>query len=136
TVEGVTARRIASADEIGAVLAAGEIPVLVDPDGAALESLRPSAIIDARMEKRNLGTTIGDAPLVIAFGPGFSAGVDCHAVIETNRGHDLGRVIYQGCAEPDTGEPARVLDKTHTRVLRAPAAGNVEPLAAIGDHIL
>ena len=110
TVEGVTGRRVASIDEVGAVLAVDEIPVLVDPGGAALETLRPAVVIDARMEKRNLGTTIGDAPLVVAFGPGFNAGIDCHAVIETNRGHDLGRVIYEGCAEPDTGEPARVLD--------------------------
>ena len=135
TVEGVTGQRVASIDEVGAVLAVDEIPVLVDPGGAALESLRPAVVIDARMEKRNLGTAIGDAPLVIAFGPGFNAGVDCHVVIETNRGHDLGRVIYEGCAEPDTGEPARVLDKTHTRVLRAPTSGRVEPLAEIGDHI-
>lgn len=135
TVEGVTGRLVARCEDVMGVLAADEIPVLVDPEGAALEALRPAVVIDARMEKRNLGTTIGDAPLVIALGPGFNASVDCHAVIETNRGHDLGRVIRQGYAEPDTGEPGRILGKTHTRVLRAPADGYVEPLAEIGDPI-
>jgi len=85
------------------------------------------------MAKRNLGTTRRDAPLVIALGPGFEAGQDCHAVIETNRGHSLGRVILAGSAEPDTGRPGSVKGHESDRVLRAPAAGFVTSQAAIGD---
>jgi xanthine dehydrogenase accessory factor len=117
------------------VLAAGDIPVLIDPEGSALAVLQPVVVIDARMEKRNPGTRLSDAPLVLALGPGYSAGVDCHAVIETNRGHSLGRVIWQGSAEPDSGEPGSIGLKTHTRVLRAPADGHVRAHAAIGDVI-
>jgi xanthine dehydrogenase accessory factor len=112
------------------------IAVIVDPTGAVLSQLRPAVVIDARMEKRNPGTTIDDAPLVIALGPGYTVGVDCHAVIETNRGHDLGRVIWQGSAEPDTGEPGVMGGHTHSRVLRAPAAGQVQAHYAIGDPVV
>jgi len=135
TVEGVTARHCGDLDGVKNALAAGEIPVLIDPDGAYLFDLQPVVLIDARMEKRNPGTRIDDAPCVIALGPGFMAGVDCHAVIETNRWHSLGRALYTGGAEPDTGEPGAVGGKTHSRVLRAPTDGNVTPHAAIGDHI-
>ena len=89
------------------------------------------------MAKRNTGTHLDDAPLVVALGPGFTVGVDCHAVIETNRGHTLGRVLWHGSAEPDTGTPGElpgVGGKT-SRVLRAPIGGHVEPLAKIGDHV-
>lgn len=134
TVEGVTAR-LTDVENIAVVLGEDTIAVLVDPIGEALERLKPLAVIDARMEKRNLGTTLQDAPLVVGLGPGFTAGLDCHAVIETNRGHDLGRVIAHGPAEADTGEPGSVQNQTHSRVLRASAEGYVRPLAAIGDTI-
>jgi xanthine dehydrogenase accessory factor len=133
TVEGLTARRIENPAEIPAVWAAGEIPVLADEAGDSLGVLRPAVVIDARVAKRNLGTTLDNAPLVIALGPGFAAGQDCHAVIETNRGHSLGRVIWSGSAEPDTGKPGSVKGHASDRVLRAPAAGFVMPQAAIGD---
>jgi xanthine dehydrogenase accessory factor len=87
------------------------------------------------MAKINLGTALYDAPFVIALGPGFTAGHDCHVVIETNRGHDLGRAIYTGCAEPNTGVPGTIQGMSHTRVLRAPIDGRIEPLAQIGDII-
>lgn len=135
TVDGVTARLTAGSDEALAVLSAGDVPVLIDPAGASLAVLQPAVLVDARMEKRNLGTTLNDAPLVIALGPGFTAGVDCHAVIETNRGHNLGRVYWQGMAEPDTGEPGAMAGHTHSRVLRAPADGYVIAHAEIGDSI-
>ncbi|MCC6802979.1 MAG: EF2563 family selenium-dependent molybdenum hydroxylase system protein [Anaerolineae bacterium] len=135
TVEGVTARRIASRAQVDDVISAGEIPVLIDPEGEAIPALKPVVILDARMEKRNPGTTMGDAPLVVALGPGFTAGVDCHAVVETNRGHNLGRAIYSGAAESDTGEPGSVQGQTFSRILRAPADGCVEPHAEIGDVI-
>lgn len=135
TVEGITARRVESVAQVDEVIAAGEIPVLIDPGGASLATLKPVVMLDARMEKRNLGTNVDDAPLVVALGPGFTAGVDCHAVIETNRGHNLGRVLYAGAAEPDTREPGSVQGQTFSRILRAPADGCVEPHAEIGDAI-
>lgn len=136
TIEGITARRIASSDDVQTVLDRGEIPVLCDPDGGSIAALQPLVIVDARMEKRRLDTRIDDAPLVVALGPGYTAGVDCHAVIETNRGHWLGRVIWDGPAEPDTGVPGRVDGKSkHDRVLRAPADGRVEAQADIGDAV-
>lgn len=131
-VEGITARRTDAAGA-DAIAQAGEVPVIIDPEGLCLPALAPDVLVDARMEKRNLGTRRGDAPVVIALGPGFSAGLDCHAVIETNRGHFLGRAIYHGSAEPDTGEPGSIGSHTHTRVLRAPADGHVRAHAAIGD---
>ena len=108
--------------------------------GASASSLaavgrRPSAVIDARMAKRNLDTTRDMAPLVIALGPGFTAGADCHAVIETNRGHRLGRVIWHGPAEANTGTPGIVSGKGAERVLRAPAAGVVQWRKEIGDRV-
>jgi xanthine dehydrogenase accessory factor len=135
TVEGVTARHVDDIGKIDTTLEAGEIPVLIDPEGRSFSRLKSIILVDARMEKRNLGTTIHDAPLVIALGPGFAAGVDCHAVIETNRGHSLGRAIYEGLAEPDTSEPGSVKGQTHSRILRAPIDGYVQPCAQIGDRI-
>jgi xanthine dehydrogenase accessory factor len=135
TVEGLTARRVECAADVPGVQAAGEIPVLVDEAGTALTVLRPAVVVDARLAKRNLGTTPGDAPLVIVLGPGFEAGKDCHAVIETNRGHRLGRVIWNGAAESNTGTPGSVQGHASDRVLRAPADGYVTPRAAIGDRL-
>jgi xanthine dehydrogenase accessory factor len=135
TVEGLTARRIERAADVDTVLAAGEIPVLVDETGASLAELKPVVLVDGRMAKRNLDTTPDGAPLVIALGPGYEAGQDCHAVIETNRGHYLGRVIWFGSAQPDTGLPGGVWGHVADRVLRAPADGTVTPRAAIGDPL-
>lgn len=135
TVHGVTARHVTHTDDVARVLAAGEVPVLADPDGEALPTLAPTVLVDARMEKRNLGVTRDDAPLVVAIGPGFTAGDDVHAVVETNRGHDLGRVIWSGTAEPDTGKPGTVLGKTKSRILRAPADGHVMAQVEIGAHV-
>lgn len=132
-IEDLSVRRVATPSEARAMAADGTIPVLVDPDGESLRALRPAIVVDARMAKRNLGTRREDAPLVIALGPGFSAGEDCHAVIETNRGHRLGRVIWSGPAEPNTGRPGTVQGRQSDRVLRAPADGTVEPRYAIGD---
>jgi xanthine dehydrogenase accessory factor len=134
-VEGIRARRVDDVDAAHRALRQGLIPVLVDPEAKCRVELNPAVIVDAIMAKRNTGTTITDAPLVIALGPGFTAGVDCHAVIETNRGHALGRVIYEGCAEPDTGQPGAVGGKTVERILRAPVAGVVEGEAAIGERV-
>lgn len=134
-VEGITARRVEEDAAAREALSAGVVPVLVDPAGASLAALRPAVLVDAIMAKRNTGTTIRQAPVVIALGPGFTAGVDCHAVIETNRGHYLGRVIIEGSAEPDTGRPGSIGGKTDERILRAPVAGSVRGMAQIGARV-
>ena len=134
TVEDVTAR-LATAETVEETLAAGYIPVLVDPEGRSIPKLKPDALVDAILAKRNLGTEIRDAPVVIGVGPGFTAGVDCHAVVETMRGHSLGRVIREGSAIPNTGIPGLIGGFAGERVLRAPAAGLFHPLRDIGDAV-
>ena len=113
----------------------GLIPLFIDPGCGIKSELRPQVLVDAILAKRNVGTTIRDAPLVIALGPGFATGLDCHYVIETNRGHHLGRLLTAGSAEPNTGVPGPVLGMTHERVLRAPADGRWETALAIGEAI-
>jgi xanthine dehydrogenase accessory factor len=135
TVEGITARRVDTPAQARDLTATGIIPVLVAPQPDAAQQLHPAVLVDAIMAKRNTGTTLADAPLVIALGPGFSAGQDCHAVIETNRGHWLGRVIYAGSAQADTKTPGPVKGHQTDRVLRAPASGHVLPAAALGQII-
>src|SRR5579863_8952532 len=107
TVEGITACRASTHDEVMQAFERGEVPIVTDPDGAFIKSMHPTVLVEATLSKRNSGITIHDAPIVIALGPGYEAGKDAHAVIETNRGHNLGRVYVQGCAEPNTGVPGR-----------------------------
>jgi xanthine dehydrogenase accessory factor len=133
-VEGVTGQRAALGD-VSLLLEAGITPVLVDPQGESVSLLRPKVVVDAVLAKRNTGTSIDDAPLVIALGPGFCAGRDCHAVVETARGHYLGRVYWHGEALPNTGIPGEVRGVTEGRVLRAPAAGTFCPLVQIGETV-
>ena len=135
TVEGITARRVESLEEIFNAWERDEIPVIVDPEARIRERLKPQVLVDAIMAKRNTGTSINDAPIVIALGPGFTAGVDCHAVIETNRGHYLGRVILKGQAQPNTGIPGEVGGESERRVLRSPADGIFHPLKEIGEFV-
>lgn len=132
-VEGVRALRVASAREALSVVAAGIVPLLADPKCGSLGEIRPIVLVDAILAKRNMGSSIGMAPIVVALGPGFEADVDAHAVVETNRGHDLGRVILHGTAEPDTGIPGVIAGFGAERVLRAPIDGVVEALCDIGD---
>ena len=137
-VEGATGRRIHSnhiAFEAEACWAADQIPVVVDPARTAALSLHPIALIDAIMAKRNTGTQIGDASIVAAVGPGFTAGVDCHAVVETQRGHNLGRVYYRGTARPDTGTPGSLGGQDAQRVVRAPVDGIFYAQRKIGDRL-
>ena len=134
TVEDLSAVRV-EAEEIDDCLAQGNIPVVVDPAAETLTRWPPLVLIDAIIAKRNTGTRINDAPLVIALGPGFSAGQDCHHIIETNRGHWLGRIISQGAAQANTNSPGEVKGQTKSRVLRAPASGHLTPHAAIGDAV-
>ena len=135
TVEGITARKAENRDQVRDILAAGEIPVLVDPQAAILAQLPFMVVVDAILAKKNLGTTISDAPIVLALGPGFTAGTDCHGVIETKRGHDLGRLILEGSAIPNTGVPGDVGGYTKERIIRAPADGPFEPVAQIGQQV-
>jgi xanthine dehydrogenase accessory factor len=135
-VEDITARRVEDAMAARQALTDRVVPVLVDPDGISLRALQPRIVVDAIMAKRNTGTSLHQAPLVIALGPGFTAGMDCHAVIETNRGHYLGRVITEGAAEPDTGRPGNIAGKTDERILRAPVAGAVDARVEIGDRVM
>ena len=135
-VEEITARLAPDADTALALAGAGVIPVLIDPAGQSRAGLTPRVLVDGVMAKRNTGTRIGDAPLVIALGPGFVAGHDCHAVIETNRGHFLGRVIWDGPPEADTGTPAEIGGRKEERALRAPVAGTpAAPMPRIGDRL-
>ncbi len=135
TVEGVMAVEARNVDQIRAAWQEHRIPVLVDPHWRTMENLPADVVVDAILAKRNLGTRINEAPLVIALGPGFVAGVDAHVVIETNRGHNLGRVISQGSAEPNTGVPAEVDGHALARVVRAPADGVFQAVRAIGDQV-
>lgn len=135
TVEDVTARLAGSVDETAGILGGGDIAVLVDEGCACLEALRPDAVVDAILAKRNLGTAMDMAPAVIGVGPGFTAGVDCHAVVETMRGHTLGRVYYEGSALPNTAVPGLIGGFAGERVLRAPADGVFRQLREIGELV-
>jgi len=135
TVEGVTAVCIQSAAQIARVLDEGRVPLLVDPTGACMEALRPAAVIDAIIAKRNLGTHRAMAPLTIALGPGFCAGQDVDFVIETMRGHDLGRIIREGCAQKNTGVPGMIGGYAAERVIHAPCEGVLIGIKRIGDFV-
>ncbi len=134
-VEDMLARRVAQAADIAACHARGVIPVLIDEEGASIPGLCPACVVDAILAKRNLGTRIGMAPVVIGVGPGFTANVDAHAVIETQRGHDLGRVLFHGAAAPDTGVPGEIGGRSTERVVRAPVSGVTLGIRAIGDAV-
>ena len=135
TVEGITAIKVREVKEIGALVSEGRIPVIIDPTCTLAGEIYPAVVVDATLAKRSTGMSREMAPLTIALGPGCEAGKDVHAVIETNRGHNLGRVILKGCAEPNTGIPETVLGYGEERVLRAPCDGIVRNLLAIGDTV-
>ena len=134
-VEDATARRAEDILQARRICAAGEISVLADPELQCREELRPDALVDAILAKRNLGTRITDAPVVVGVGPGFTAGEDCHAVVETMRGHYLGRVMYEGSAIPNTGIPGLIGGFAGERVLRAPADGVFHQILDIGAQV-
>jgi xanthine dehydrogenase accessory factor len=134
-VEGIAARRVE--DRAGTLkgLGDGVIPVLVDPEATIVREIDAFAVVDAVMAKKNIGTRMGDAPLVVGLGPGFAAGRDVHAVIETKRGHTLGRVIWEGSAIPNTGIPGEVKGFGAERVIRAPGPGIFKGVLSIGTHV-
>lgn len=144
-VEGAVGVR-ADMSEIDRCFVEGKVPVLVDPETKILDELQFNIVIDGRMAKRNLGTSIKEAPIVLGLGPGFEAGVDCHAVVETLAGHNLGRVIYSGKPAADTGVPiptdllitpccAGFSKDVNDYLLRAPVAGVFKAEKEIGDLV-
>lgn len=150
TVEGVTAQLIdpvhalngngdrdknTLVSEIDAAFSCGNIPLLIDPRGDSIRLLKPDVVIDAIIAKKNLGTTIDMAPLVIGIGPGFTAGIDVDLVIESMRGHHLARIITDGSALADTGVPGNIGGYTKERVIHAQAAGVIENIRQIGDIV-
>ncbi len=135
TVEGIRGTRAADFREALEIASEGQAAVIVDPRGETLKKYPPLIYIDAAMTKKNYGTSIDDAGIVIALGPGYEAGVDAHAVIETKRGSSIGRPLYQGTALPNTGIPGYVKGYTAERVLRSPAEGNFTGALNIGDPV-
>jgi len=134
-VEGIIAKRVESADQISEVWRENKLPVIVDPEASLKETLKPQVLVDAIMAKRNLGTKISHAPLVIGLGPGFQAGKDVHIVVETNNSENLGKVILEGKAEEATGVPIAVGGLTFNRVLHSPADGQFQTERDIGDLV-
>jgi len=130
-VEDIEAVLVAQPGAALALAQQGRLPIMIDENGRSLPLLAPQVVVDARMQKNSLDTHMQAAPLVIGLGPGYTVGVDCHAVIETNRGHSLGRVIWQGAAMDDTGTPGVVSGYAAERVLRAPGAGFILPAPGV-----
>lgn len=134
-VEGVQATCISDPSQVAGTLAKDIIPVLLDPEAKCIRTLRPVAVVDAIVAKKNIGTCITDAPIVIGIGPGFSVNKDVHAVIETERGHNLGRVLLEGSAAPNTGIPGLIHGYAEERVLYSPGAGIFQGVSKIGDFV-
>ncbi len=135
TVEGVICRKITDLNDIERCFERCEVPLLVDEKLECLKKIKPVAVIDAIIAKKNLGTTMDMAFVTIALGPGFVAGEDVHAVIETQRGHNLGRVIYRGSAAPNTGIPGIIAGESVKRVIHSPATGEIKHLVNIGEIV-
>ena len=134
-VEGMRATLVQTLDEAVVIWCRGDVPVMVDPKGALIPQVRPAVVVDAILAKRNLGTTRDMAPLTIALGPGFTAGEDVDFVVETKRGHRLGRIIREGIAVPNTGVPGVIGGYSAERVVHAAREGIFHELHAIGDVV-
>lgn len=135
TVEDVTCTLAESPDHALDLLREGKLPILVDPQGESIWQLKPMAVVDAILAKKNLGTSKEMAPITVALGPGFTAGRDVDAVIETKRGHHLGRVLWQGTAAPNTGIPGVIGGYGKERVIHSPAEGVLRNVCKITDTI-
>ena len=136
TVEDMTCYRADSADEAEQFLAEGKLTLLVDPAGVSIEALKPMAVVDAILAKKNLGTHKSMAPITVALGPGFEAGIDVNAVIETKRGHNLGKVLWSGFAAPNTGVPGIIAGFGKERVIHCPAEGILRNVKKITDTVV
>ena len=135
-VEGIKAVLADNVEQVYKIIEEDNIPVIIDPDGEMIKELKPKVIVDAIISKNNSGKTkINDADIVIAVGPGFEAGTDCHCIIESQRGHYLGRTIYKGSAIPNTGIPGSIGGYTIERIIRASDDGIIEPIVQIGDYV-
>lgn len=135
TVEGLKGILAKDIKDIYRILEKGSIPVYIDGKGEIIEKIKPLAVVDAIIAKKNLGTNRKMVPITIGVGPGFEAGVDVDVVIESNRGPNLGRVFYEGKAEENTGLPVPVMGYSKERILRAPISGIIKPLCKIGDLV-
>lgn len=134
-VEDITAERCAPSG-IEDTLARGHVPVVIDPEASLLQDIRPAVVVDAIIAKRNVGTHKGMGRFgTVALGPGFTAGTDCDIVIETARGHNLSRLIFDGAASPNTGIPGNIGGHTADRVIHAPASGTLKAIRQIGDRV-
>ncbi|ABX41862.1 conserved hypothetical protein [Lachnoclostridium phytofermentans ISDg] len=135
TVEGVTCKRADHFDQINEILAEGKIPIIKDENCDILNYIKPLALVDGILAKKNLGTKNTMAPITIALGPGFEAGVDVDAVVETQRGHDLGRIILEGFATKNTGIPGIIGGYGIERVIHSPATGIIKNISHISDTV-
>ena len=136
TVEDMTCYLAVSLEQAEQFLLEGKLTVLVDPTGESIPKLQPLAVVDAILAKKNLGTNRAMAPITVALGPGFEAGRDVDAVVETQRGHNLGRVLWQGSAAPNTGIPGLIGGYGKERVIHSPAEGILRNVCKITGHIL
>jgi len=134
-VEDISCRKVDGLDKLPKCWQEDTVPLIIDPEGKSIKELKPAGVIDAIIAKRNLGTSRHMANVTIALGPGFNAGEDVHAVIETMRGHDLGRLILQGYATPDTGIPGEIAGESIRRVIHAPKTGIIKHKKNIGDIV-
>lgn len=134
-VEGINARRTGKSQDIPALIKNHEIPVIIAPDDYSFPEYIPDVIVDARLLKKVVDYSLSPKPMIIGLGPGFMVGLNCHAVIETNRGHYLGRALWEGEAMSDTGIPGTVSQKSNERVLRAPADGPIKSNFKLGAFI-
>lgn len=134
-VEGMRAVRVASLQDMEVVWNHGDVPLMVDPQAQCIRRLKPDMVVDAIIAKKNLGMRMDMAPLTVALGPGFCAGGDVHVVIETMRGHNLGRIIESGYAQPNTGVPGSIGGYAAQRVLHAQHEGEIRAVCQIGDKV-
>lgn len=134
-IEGIKGIKVNNIDEIYIEISKGNIPIIIDEKANIIKELNPNVVVDAIIAKKNLGTSINDAPIVIGVGPGFEAKKDCHLVVETKRGHYLGKVIEEGSAIPNTGIPGDIGGYTKERIIRASGEGKIKPVARIGDYV-
>lgn len=134
-IEGIKGIKVNNINEIHKEIKKGNIPIIIDKEANIIKKLKPKVIVDAIIAKKNLGTSIDDASIVIGVGPGFEAKKDCHLVIETKRGHYLGKVIEEGSAIPNTGVPGNIGGYTKERIIRASSNGKIRSVVKIGDYV-
>jgi xanthine dehydrogenase accessory factor len=134
-VENMKAVKAKGLQEAKNIISEGNVAVMIDPKGESIEALKPEIVVDAIIAKKNMGTNMNRAELTIALGPGFTAGVDVNYVVETKRGHNLGRIISSGSAVANTGIPGNIGGYTVERVIHSPADGQLKIVRNIGDIV-